>query len=153
SALNCDRLIPVGSTYKAEKESTLLGPAGQALLAKTGEKIPKGEEWKFVGPGNFLVSKDPWFRPVSTQTGPDGALWVMDWYDKYPCYQNAQADPDGVDREHGRIWRVVHTGSERGESVPSRPQRDMDLKRLSAEQLVALLEHSNSWQRRMAQRL
>ena len=59
-----------------------------------------------VGGGNFLVSKDPWFRPVSTQTGPDGALWVMDWYDRYPCYQNAQADPAGVDREHGRIWQI-----------------------------------------------
>jgi putative membrane-bound dehydrogenase-like protein len=153
SAINCDRLIPVGSTYKAEKESTLLGPAGQALLAKTGEKIPKGEEWKFVGPGNFLVSKDPWFRPVSTQTGPDGCLWVMDWYDKYPCYQNAQADPDGVDREHGRIWRVVWTGDQPGKAVPSRPQRDMDLKKASSDDLVKLLEHPNSWQSRQAQRL
>ncbi len=120
SALNCDRLTPVGATYKAEKESTLLGPAGAALLAKSGEKIPKGEEWKFVGPGNFLVSRDPWFRPVSNQTGPDGALWVMDWYDKYPCYQNAQADPNGVDRDYGRIWRVVWVGDQPGKPVPSR---------------------------------
>src|SRR5882672_1462937 len=145
SALNCDRLIPVGSTYKAEKESTLLGPAGEALLAKTREKIPKGEDWKFVGPGNFLVSKDPWFRPVSTQTGPDGAMWVMDWYDKYPCYQNAQADPDGVDREHGRIWRVVWTGDQPGKAVPSRPQRDMNLAKLGTEELAGLLESRNNW--------
>ncbi|HMJ91835.1 MAG TPA: PVC-type heme-binding CxxCH protein, partial [Candidatus Acidoferrum sp.] len=127
SALNCDRLAPVGSTYKAEKETTLLGPASQALLKKSGEKIPNGEEWKFVGPGNFLVSKDPWFRPVSNQTGPDGAMWVMDWYDKYPCYQNAQADPEGVDREHGRIWRVVWVGGQPGKPVPSRPSKDMSL--------------------------
>jgi hypothetical protein len=32
-------------------------------------------------------------RPVSTQTGPDGFLWIMDWCDKYPCYQNAKANP------------------------------------------------------------
>jgi len=153
SALNCDRLTPVGSTYKAEKESTLLGPAGQALLAKSGEKIPEGEEWKFVGPGNFLVSKDPWFRPVSVQTGPDGALWVMDWYDKYPCYQNAQADPEGVDREYGRIWRVVWVGDKPGKAVASRPDVNMDLKKLSSAELVKWLELTNSWQRRQAQRL
>jgi putative membrane-bound dehydrogenase-like protein len=153
SALNCDRLSPVGSTYKAERESKLLGPAGEALLKKSGEKVPKGEEWRFVGPGNFLVSKDPWFRPVSVQTGPDGAMWVMDWYDKYPCYQNAQADPDGVDREHGRIWRVVWTGNEPGKAVPTRPSREMDLRKSSDGQLVQLLEHSNNWQRRQALRL
>jgi len=153
SALNCNRLTPVGSTYKAEKESTLLRPAGEALLAKTGEKIPRGEEWKFVGPGNFLVSKDPWFRPVATHTGPDGCMWVMDWYDKYPCYQNAQADPDGVDREHGRIWRVVWVGDKPGKAVASRPSKEMDLKRAKNDELAAMLNHSNNWQRRQAQRL
>ena len=153
SALNCDRLTPVGSTYKAEKESTLLGPIGAALLAKSGEKIAKGEEWKHVGPGNFLVSKDPWFRPVSNQTGPDGAMWVMDWYDKYPCYQNAQADPEGVDREHGRIWRVVWVGDQPGKAVASRPSKEMDLKKLNDRSLYAKLGSHNSWERRQAQRL
>ena len=129
SALNLDRLEPVGSTYKAHKETTE------------------------VGPGNFLVSDDGWFRPVSVQTGPDGALWVMDWYDKYPCYQNAQADPEGIDREHGRIWRVVWTGDQPRRPVSSRSQRDMNLAKLSTEELADLLEHKNNWHRRMAQRL
>ena len=87
------------------------------------------------------------------QIGPDGALWIMDWYDKYPCYQNARADPDGIDREHGRIWRVVYTGKEKGKPVPSRPQRDMDLAKLTSAQLVAQLAHPNVWHRRMAQRV
>ncbi len=138
SALNCDRLIPVGSTYKAEKETKLLGD----------DRGP----WE-VGAGNFLVCADQWFRPVSLQTGPDGALWVMDWSDKYPCYQNAQADPEGVDRELGRIWRVVWTGDQPGKAVPSRPSRDMDLTKLSSDELASRLEHPNNWQRRMAQRV
>jgi putative membrane-bound dehydrogenase-like protein len=138
SAINLNHLEPVGATFKATKATQLLGP-------------PKGDFE--VGGGNFLVSKDPWFRPVSTQTGPDGALWIMDWYDRYPCYQNANADPDGVDREHGRIWRVVYVGSQPGKKVPSRPFRDMDLTRLSGSQLVELLKDPNSWQRRTAQRL
>ncbi|HUF63858.1 MAG TPA: PVC-type heme-binding CxxCH protein [Verrucomicrobiales bacterium] len=101
---------------------------------------------------DFLVANDGWFRPVSTQTGPDGALWIMDWHDKYPCYQNARADPEGVNREHGRIWRVVYTGDQPGAPVPSREPGPGLAERSTAE-LVHLLEHPNSWTRRTAQRL
>ncbi|MBI3879357.1 MAG: c-type cytochrome [Verrucomicrobia bacterium] len=123
SAVNCDRLTPNGSSFKA-----------------TAEK-------------DFLVANDGWFRPVSEQTGPDGALWIADWYDKYPCYQNARADPEGVDRERGRIWRVVWTGQEPRKKVASRPDVKMDLAKLSSRDLVKLLAHPNIWQRRTAQRI
>lgn len=142
NAINCDRLANLGSTFTAQKESTLLG---------------KDQGSQQVGAGNFLVSKDPWFRPVSVKTGPDGALWVMDWSDRYPCYQNANADPEGVDREYGRIWRVVHVGETKGKPVPSRPDRTMDLeagaKSQSPKEMAQLLTHPNNWQRRQAQRL
>jgi putative membrane-bound dehydrogenase-like protein len=123
NAINCDRLTPNGSSFKA-----------------TAEK-------------DFLTTTDGWFRPISQQVGPDGALWIGDWYDKYPCYQNARADPEGVDRAYGRIWRVVWVGNEPGRKVPSRPQRDMDLAKLTSRELVNLLAHENVWHRRAAQRL
>src|SRR6185436_20361257 len=96
-----------------------------------------------VGGGTFLASDDRWFRPVSVQTGPDGAMWVMDWYDKYPCYQNAEADPEGVDRERGRIWRVVYTGKTPGAKVPSRRVADMNMAKWSNAQLVDALSFAN----------
>ncbi len=114
---------------------------------------PNGSTFKSSFKQDFVRANDGWFMPVSQQVGPDGALWIMDWYDKYPCYQNARADPDGIDREHGRIWRVVYTGKENGKKVPSRPQRDMDLAKLSSAHLVELLAHPNVWQRRMAQHI
>ncbi|HSH95999.1 MAG TPA: PVC-type heme-binding CxxCH protein, partial [Roseimicrobium sp.] len=123
SALNCDRLTPNGSSFKAGAEK------------------------------DFLTTTDGWFRPISEQVGPDGALWVGDWYDKYPCYQNARADPEGVDRTHGRIWRIVYTGNEPGKKVASRPEVKMDLAKLGSKELVKLLAHPNIWQRRTAQRL
>lgn len=126
NALNIDRLTPKGSTFVARS-------------------------WNESG--DFLTTPDGWFMPVSQQVGPDGALWVMDWYDKYPCYQNANADPEGVDRERGRIWRVVWTGDKPGKAVPSRPERDLNLERLESDGLVALLKHPNVWHRRTAQRI
>ncbi|MDB6138544.1 MAG: hypothetical protein JWO94_1616 [Verrucomicrobiaceae bacterium] len=75
---------------------------------------PAGSTFTCEPRRDFLRANNGWFRPVSTRTGPDGNLWIMDWCDKYPCYQNAKANPEGVDREKGRIWRVVYTGG--GES-------------------------------------
>ncbi|HXJ74812.1 MAG TPA: dehydrogenase, partial [Candidatus Dormibacteraeota bacterium] len=115
--------------------------------------IPNGASFKAVAEKDFLTTSDGWFRPISEQVGPDGALWIADWCDKYPCYQNAQADPEGVDREMGRIWRIVWVGDQPGKAVPSRPQPDMNLARLSTEELAGLLDHNNNWQQRQAQRL
>jgi putative membrane-bound dehydrogenase-like protein len=100
--------------------------------------------------GEFLEANDDWFRPVSEQVGPDGALWIMDWYDKYPCYQNSHA-PD-LDRERGRIWRVVYAGKEAGKEIPTH-EKGMDLAKLDGAELIGLLSHPNIWQRRVAQRL
>ncbi|HEU0037672.1 MAG TPA: dehydrogenase, partial [Verrucomicrobiae bacterium] len=115
--------------------------------------IPNGSSFKAVAEKDFLTTSDGWFRPISEQVGPDGALWIGDWCDKYPCYQNARADPEGVDREHGRIWRVVYVGEEAGKKIPPRPDVNLDLGKLPGTNLVALLDHPNVWQRRTAQRL
>jgi len=115
--------------------------------------VPNGSSFKAVAEKDFVTTSDGWFRPVSEQVGPDGALWIADWCDKYPCYQNAQADPEGVDRERGRIWRVVYVGKAFGKQIGSRPDVKMNLEKLKSKELVKLLEYPNEWQKRMAQRL
>jgi len=131
--------VLMGNIHQNAINQDLLSPNGSSFHAKADK--------------DFLTTTDGWFRPVSEQVGPDGALWIADWYDKYPCYQNAQADPEGVDRSHGRIWRIVYTGDKPGSSVPSRREKDMDLEKLNVSQLVVLLGHTNVWHRRMAQRI
>jgi putative heme-binding domain-containing protein len=115
--------------------------------------IPNGSSFKAVAEKDFLTTSDGWFRPISEQVGPDGALWIADWCDKYPCYQNARADPEGVDRERGRIWRVVYVGKDAGKTIPSRKDANLNLKKLNTQELVKLLSHQNNWHRRQAQRL
>ncbi len=55
-----------------------------------------------------LVSvTDPWFRPVDLQLGPDGALWVADFYNRIIGHYEVPLVHPGRDRERGRIWRIV----------------------------------------------
>ncbi|WP_395735581.1 PVC-type heme-binding CxxCH protein [Prosthecobacter sp.] len=134
---------------------------------------PVGATFKCEPRRDFLRANNGWFRPVSTQTGPDGFLWIMDWCDKYPCYQNAKANPEGVDRERGRIWRVCYGETQPAPAdvsnkitpggiafpmfadhkSPSRWSQALDLKSLSTPDLVKTLEHPNNWMRRMARRM
>ncbi len=67
---------------------------------------------------DFLTSKDPWFRPVDIQLGPDGALYVADFYNKIIGHYEVPLDHPGRDRARGRIWRIVYTGDAK-ESKPA----------------------------------
>ncbi len=59
---------------------------------------------------DFLSSDDPWFRPVDLQLGPDGAIYVADFYNRIIGHYEVPLDHPGRDRERGRIWRIVYRG-------------------------------------------
>ena len=59
---------------------------------------------------DFLTCDDPWFRPVQVKLGPDGALYIADFYNPIiGHYEFPLADPRR-DHTHGRIWRIVWRG-------------------------------------------
>lgn len=92
--------------------------------------------------GDFLISKDPWFRPVDCFQGPEGAVYIADWHDK----RAAHLDPvDNWDRTNGRIYKVIPKGFREPDAF--------DLRKKSGEELVNLLGHPNVWYSREARRL
>jgi putative membrane-bound dehydrogenase-like protein len=94
---------------------------------------------------DFLTANDPWFMPVAQKTGPDGCLYILDWYDRYHCYQDAQRDPHGIDRERGRLYRVRYKDTPRAGRF--------DLAQESDDQLIERLHSRNVYFRDLAQRL
>src|SRR5262249_39051544 len=94
---------------------------------------------------DFLTANDQWFMPVSQKTGPDGCLNVLDWYDRYHCYQDANRDPAGIDRLNGRLYRV------RYKNTPRAPK--FDLAKESDDELIKRLHSPNVYFRDLAQRL
>lgn len=45
-----------------------------------------GATYSATGNPDFLTANDVWFMPVAQKVGPDGCLYVLDWYDRYHCY-------------------------------------------------------------------
>jgi putative heme-binding domain-containing protein len=94
--------------------------------------------------GYAIASKDPWFRPVDITLGPDGALYIADWYDRQVNhYRNHEGQ---IDPASGRIYRL----SARNAPPRSRPA---DLRRASSDDLVEKLSDPNRSIRQTALRI
>ncbi|PAW63197.1 MAG: hypothetical protein B9S34_14780 [Opitutia bacterium Tous-C1TDCM] len=57
---------------------------------------------------DIVQSKDPNFRPIDTATGPDGALYVVDWHNPLIGHLQSHLRDSNRDHEHGRIYRITH---------------------------------------------
>ena len=111
----------------------------------TASRITEGRE--------FLASTDSWFRPVNFSVGPDGALYVVDYYRQiveHPEWMDDDARTGDLHRgsDRGRIYRVIPNGTPPPEWLDA-----LTLGDASTATLVAHLESNNAWWRLNAQRL
>ena len=67
---------------------------------------------------DFLSTDDPWFRPVDLSWGPDGALYVADFYNKIIGHYEVPLTHPERDRERGRLWRIVHLDAQQQPPQP-----------------------------------
>ncbi len=90
-----------------------------------------------------------WFRPVDTTVGPDGALYIADWYDVNLSHSNPKNRSQwyAPSRDDGRIYRVSAKGGKSFEKPKTR------LNQLTSHDVAALLNHPNEWYRREAWRI
>src|SRR5262245_24935763 len=133
-----------GNTFVCDPANNLvhrdiLVPKGATFVAERGDADCE-----------FLASTDNWFRPVNLTIGPDGAIYVVDFYRE--VIETPLSLPDDIkaklnleSRGRGRIWRIV---PDDGKTTP-RPSLD---KAKSAD-LVPHLADANIWWRMTAQRL
>ena len=104
-----------------------------------------GSTYHAEGHDDLLSANDAWFMPVAQKTGPDGCLYILDWYDRYHCYQDANRDPEGIDRLKGRIYRIRYDDAPRAGTF--------NLAEESSAQLMERLHERNDYIRSSAQRV
>jgi putative heme-binding domain-containing protein len=126
-----------------------------AHLVATFVIEPHGAGFRSRNAWNLVASDDEWAAPIMAEVGPDGNVWVLDWYN-YIVQHNPTPvgfttgkgnayETELRDKRHARIFRVVPKGWKEGRS-PS-------LKQASSYDLVAALGDSNQFWRLHAQRL
>ncbi len=86
---------------------------------------------------DFLSTDDPWFRPVAIYLGPDGALYVSDFYNRIIGHYEVPLTHPGRDFESGRLWRITYNGQ------GAKPTQKFDVSKDNVEQLIARLADSN----------
>ncbi len=140
--VTCGGIIYQGDTYPKEYQDQYIA-ANLLSNAIYWHKIePFQSSFKARHGGDMIEANDTWFRPVDVMEGPDGCVYVVDFYDK----RAAHLDPvDNWDKTNGRIYRIEYQG---GPKYPA-----FDLRQKTTAELAELLKHPNVWWRREARQL
>jgi putative membrane-bound dehydrogenase-like protein len=111
--------------------------------ARTNADILERRGSGYVGHhgADFLVANDSWSQLINLRYGPDGSVYLIDWYDKNQCHS---PNPDVHQKTLGRIYKVSYKDD--------RPVK-VDLQKLNSQELVALQLHRNDWYVRHARRI
>ncbi|WP_438269990.1 PVC-type heme-binding CxxCH protein [Paludisphaera mucosa] len=135
------------------KTAFVAEPTGHLLAAFTLQ--PKGSDFASYNGWNLVSSDDEWTAPIIAEVGPDGHVWVVDWYNYIvqhnPTPQGFQTGKGAAyetplrDKTHGRIHRIVWKDAPQPSWKPLDPA--------DADGLVAALGSDNQLWRLHAQRL
>lgn len=126
-----------------------------AKISKDGAGYTESDGW------NLFAGADEWVAPVAARVGPDGAVWVLDWYNFIVQHNptptnerggyNAETGEGNAyvnplrDKSRGRIWRVVWKGAKDFEPI--------ELSKDEPKNLIEALSNDNMFWRTTAQRL
>lgn len=91
---------------------------------------------------DLLTSKDDWFRPVNMEFGPDGCLYIADWYNKIVSHNELPTTHPDRDKSHGRIWRIRH--------ISQKPRAITNFYEVKTKDLVGYLKSPSLWAKRAA---
>ena len=96
-------MIYLGGSWPAEYQGSLF--MNNIHGARINRDILKPSGSGFVGSHapDFLLANDLWSQIISLKYGPDGSVFMIDWYDKNQCHHN---DVNGHDRTNGRIFKI-----------------------------------------------
>lgn len=148
-SLSGGSVIYQGGAFPERFNNNVISPHTRHSATRWATMRPLGSTFVTEHAGDFITTSDIWYRPVEQTVGPDGALYVADWYDFNISHSNPQNRSEWYQpsRFDGRVWRVAPP------DLKPVPSDSFDLSTRSSAELVAFLTHSNDWYARQARRL
>ncbi len=133
-------MVYLGGLFPPEYRDTLFFHDIHMNKQRNERVVRSGSGYRSEKNGDFIVSEDKWFRGLQPQYGPDGSVFINDWYDKVPCHQQR----DFTDRSNGRIYKVT--------TDAAKPVK-VDLAKATEAELIAHQLNVNDWYVRHARRV
>jgi putative membrane-bound dehydrogenase-like protein len=118
----------MGNIHGRRINMDILKPQGSGYVASHGKDL--------------LLANDAWARFINMRYGPDGNVYLIDWYDKQACHTG---DVQIWDRTNGRIYKISHRNAKPVVGVDLQKKTDLDL--------VEYQLHENDWYVRHARRI
>ncbi len=135
-------MIYQGGAWPSEYDGKLFMNNVHGNRVNVDVLIPEGSGYAGDRNPDFLLTGDKWSQMLAIATGPDGQVWITDWYDQEQCHRNEEGLHD---RSNGRIYRVSY-----GDAKPV----EVNLKELNNADLIEQsISAPNDWYVRHARRL
>jgi putative heme-binding domain-containing protein len=109
-------------------------------MVYVSKRVPVTSTFRAEDEEPLLHCSDRWFRPVDIKVGPDGCLYLADWYDTRLSHVSPIDDWSKTD---GRVYRVRPTGAEVG-------LKPFNLHTAPVSELIGYLSHPNKWFRQQS---
>jgi putative membrane-bound dehydrogenase-like protein len=131
-AIASDRGTEFAKNYAGRRTFYIANPITNRIQVVTMSQDAQGRP-TYAKEEDFMTTTDQRFRPVAVRFGPDGNLYVVDWYNKIISHNEVpRAHPDR-DKTRGRIWRI----KPKGQATPKVP----DLAAMDMAGLITALDH------------
>jgi len=128
-----------GGTFPAKYNGAVFAANSLHNRVMASQLIPDTSTYRTEDMPPIVLTQDRWFRPVDIKVGPDGCVYLADWYDS----RLTHVDPrDNWHKTSGRIYRLKPSNFE--------PIKPFDLSKQTNEELLEKMGHTNKWFRQKA---
>lgn len=138
---HCGAMIYLGDSFPAQYRNSIFMANIHGNRINNDILEAKGSGYVGHHGADFMFANDKWSRLINMKYGPDGSVYLIDWYDVQPCHLNK---PEVWDRTNGRLYKIVYNNTKAA---------SVDLAKLSDDELAKLQTHPNDWYVRHARRL
>jgi len=150
-----------GGTLPARYNGSIIAANALHNRVWASQLLPDTSTFRTEDMPPIVETDDRWFRPVDVKVGPDGSVYLADWYDS----RLTHVDPrDDWHKSSGRIYRLVPDSSEQSKTEVATPvisvfqklipcPSNFDLTQMKSTELIELLGHRNKFFQQTALRV